>query len=352
MPRTGSGNVLREAQRPLRERAARPRVGADHGKDQYAAMGMALALGYLAPDGIGLRPGPDDSLLFGEAVPAPLDDTRGPYILVDSRGYQMLMDYRGGAQPFPLKSVADIMNGDEAAALIRSRVVIVGVAAESVRDYFETPFSTGFNTADPIYGITIHSHLADQLIRQALDGTPSLYGLSRPLENVWIWVWALAGLGLGLAIRSTLPAVGGGFAGVLVIGGIVFAAFGRALLLPALPAALAWLGSGVLTNQLLHAAANRARIQLRCGFEHYLPSALISDMPKSGDLPKLGCERLSRGDPQCRSSARRSARRDRRNQCRAPCPRQRRYGKCYSVAVSEQSTGSNGRHPPTAAEWH
>ena len=88
--------------------------------------------------------------------------------------------------------------------------------------YFETPFSTGFNSAEPIYGIAIHAHLVDQLIRQALDGTPNLYGLSRPLENVWIWFWALAGLGLGLAIRSTLPAVGGGFAGVLVIGGIVY----------------------------------------------------------------------------------------------------------------------------------
>jgi adenylate cyclase len=42
---------------------------------------------------------------------------------------------------------------------------------------------------------------------------------------------------------------------------------------------------------LLHAAANRARIELRRGFEHYLPPALISDMLKSGDLPKLGCER-------------------------------------------------------------
>ena len=264
---------------------------ADDGKDQYAAMGMALALGYLAPEGIGLQLGPDDSLQLGKAVIAPLDDTRGPYIRVDSGGYQMLMDYRGGAQPFPLKSVADIMNGEEAAALVRGRAVIVGVAAESVQDYFETPFSTGFNAAEPIYGIAIHAHLADQLIRQALDGTPSLYGLSRPLENVWIWLWALAGLGLGLAIRSTLPAVCGGFAGVLVIAGIVYVAFGEALLLPALPAALAWFGSGVLTNQLLHAAANRARTQLRRSFEHYLPPALISDMLKSGDMPKLGGER-------------------------------------------------------------
>jgi adenylate cyclase len=264
---------------------------ADDGKDQYAAMGMALALGYLAPEGIGLQPGPDDSLQLGKAVIAPLDDTRRPYIRVDSRGYQMLMDYRGGAQPFPLKSVADIMNSEEAAALVRGRVVMVGVAAESVQDYFETPFSTGFTAAEPIYGIAIHAHLADQLIRQALDGTPSLYGLSRPLENVWIWVWALAGLGLGLAIRLTLPAVCVGFAGVLVMGGIVYVAFGKALLLPALPAALAWLGSGVLTNQLLHAAANRARTQLRRSFEHYLPPALITDMLKSGDLPKLGGER-------------------------------------------------------------
>src|SRR5215469_8643878 len=49
---------------------------ADDGKDQYTAMGMALALGYLAPEGIGLQQGPDDSLQLGKAVIAPLDDTR------------------------------------------------------------------------------------------------------------------------------------------------------------------------------------------------------------------------------------------------------------------------------------
>jgi CHASE2 domain-containing sensor protein len=265
---------------------------ADDGKEQYAAMGMALARGYLAPEGIRLQPGPDDSLQLGKAVIAPLNDTRGPYIRVDSRGYQTLMDYGGGAEPFPFRSVGEIMNGDEAAAVVRGRAVIVGVAAESVQDYFETPFSTGFNSAEPIYGIAIHAHLADQLIRQALDGTPSLYGLSRPLENVWIWFWALAGLGLGLAIRSTLPAVGGGFAGVLVIGGIVCVAFGKALLLPALPAVIAWLISAGLTNLLLRAASNRVRAHLRKTFEHYLPPALIAQMLKSDTPPALTISQL------------------------------------------------------------
>jgi adenylate cyclase len=264
---------------------------ADDGKDQYIGMGMALALGYLAPAGIALQQGPDDSLLLGKAFIAPLDETHGPYMRVDSRGYQILIDYHGGPDPFVRKSLGDMMGSDEAAGLVRDRVVIVGGAAESVPDAFATPFSTGFNAADPVYGMALHAHIADQLIRQALDGTPSLYGLSHPLENVWIWLWALAGLGLGLAIRSTLPAVCGGFAGVLVIAGIVYVAFGEALLLPALPAAIAWLGSGALTNQLLHAASNRARALLRRSFEHYLPPALISDMLKSGDMPKLGGER-------------------------------------------------------------
>ena len=265
---------------------------ADDGKEQYTGMGMAIASGWLAGEGIALQPGPDDdSLRLGKATIVPLDETRGPYLRMDSRGYQMLMDYRGGPEPFPRKSVSDIMQSENAAALVRGRAVILGGAAESVPDSFSTPFSTGFNAAEPVWGLSLHAHVADQLIREALDGGPSLSGLSRPLENVWIWFWALAGLGLGLAIRSTLPAIGGGFAGVLVIGGIVYAAFGKALLLPALPAVIAWLGSGTLTNQLLYAASNRARTLLRRSFEHYLPPALISDMLKSGDLPKLGGER-------------------------------------------------------------
>ena len=265
---------------------------ADDGKEQYTGMGMALALGYLAGERIGIQPGPeDDSLRLGRAIIVPLDETRGPYLRMDSRGYQMLIDYHGGPDPFLRKSVGDIMESEDAAALVRGRAVILGGAAESVPDSFSTPFSTGFNASEPIWGLGLHAHVADQLIREALDGTPSLSGLSRPLENIWIWLWALAGVGLGLAIRSTLPAVCGALAGVSVITGIVYVAFGGSLLLPALPAVMGWLGSAALTNQLLHAASNRARARLRRNFEHYLPPAVIAQMVESDTLPKLGGER-------------------------------------------------------------
>jgi class 3 adenylate cyclase len=58
-----------------------------------------------------------------------------------------------------------------------------------------------------------------------------------------------------------------------------------------LPASLAWLGATGFTNQLLHAASNRARQRLRKSFEHFLPPAVIADLVKSEEMPKLGGER-------------------------------------------------------------
>jgi adenylate cyclase len=269
---------------------------ADDGQNQYTAMGTALALGYLAPEHIALGAGPTpDSLKLGKSVIVPLDDTSGPYLKMDSAGYQMLMDYRGGRDPFPIESVTGIMTGDKAAeaklaAMVRSRAIVVGVHAESVQDALGTPFNTGFGNADPVPGIAIHAHVADQLIRQALSGAPTLTGLARPFEDGWIWAWAMLGALLGLGIRATVPAVAGAGAGLVALGGIVYVAFGLNLLLPALPAGFAWLGAAGLTNQLLHAASNRARARLRRSFEHYLPPALISQMVQADKLPTLGGE--------------------------------------------------------------
>lgn len=265
---------------------------ADDGTNQYTGMGMGLALGYLAPDHINLQPGSKpDSLRLGRSVIEPLDDTRGPYVRLDSRGYQLLLDFRGGPVAFPLKSYGEIMQGNAAAPLVRDRAVIIGDTAESVHDSYATPFSTGFGGAGPVWGIALHAHVADQLIRQALDGAPGLRGCSRLFEGLWVWAWAMAGALLGLAVRSTLPAAGGAAAGLAAIAGIAYAAFGAGWLLPGVPAAAAWLGAVGLTNQLLHAASNRARVRLRRSFEHYLPPSVIAQMLKSDALPHLGGER-------------------------------------------------------------
>jgi adenylate cyclase len=275
-----SGNVVRRAL-----------LYADDGTGNYPGMGMAVALAYLAGDNIKLAQADGDRLHLGRALIAPLDEKRGPYIGLDSRGFQILLDYHGGPHPFALKSIADIMSSEDAASLVQGRAVIIGTTSESVKDSFSTPFNTGFNNRDPIYGIGVHAHVADQLISAAIDGTPDLHAFSRRVEDLWIWVWALAGMALGLLVRSTIPAVIGSAAGLLILAGTVYQAFGAAVLLPAFPAAIAWVGAAGLTNRVMHAASDRSRALLRKSFEHFLPPAVIAQIVAAGRLPQLGAER-------------------------------------------------------------
>lgn len=116
-------------------------------------------------------------------------------------------------------------------------------------------------------------------------------GLSRGAENCWIWAWAMGGTALGMLVAATLSAQLATAAGLLALAGIVYAAFGAALYLPAFPAAIAWVGAAGLTNRIMHAASNRTRALLRKSFEHYLPPAVIAQMLNSDTLPKLGGER-------------------------------------------------------------
>ncbi|HEV2302017.1 MAG TPA: adenylate/guanylate cyclase domain-containing protein [Stellaceae bacterium] len=265
---------------------------AGDGRSEYETLGMALARHYLwhyriAP-GAGPTPG---SLRLGKAVVDPLDDARGPYLRVDSSGFQTLLDFHGGPQPFPIRDYREIMASDRDAPLVHGRAIIIASAAESVEKKLYTPFNTGFGDAPRIWGFDIHAQIADQLIRQALYGTRALSGWPRPVEDLWIWAWAMAGAALGLGIRLTTPAIIASGAGLGGLAGIVYAAFGMGLLLPVVPAAGAWLAAAALTNQVLHAASNRARARLRRSFEHYLPPAVIAQMVEADALPELGGER-------------------------------------------------------------
>jgi CHASE2 domain-containing sensor protein len=226
---------------------------ADDGVENYAALGVALALLYLAPEGIRLRPESGDRLRLGKTLISRLNAAQGPYMRLDDRGYQILLDYHGGPAPFRRVSIADVMDRNTVASLVRDRIVIIGSAAESVRELFMTPFSsevTGLGIP-PITGIMMHGYLADQLIRGALDGEPSLGALTHRAEMIWIYGWAIAGTVLAIAVRRPIPALTATFAGLAVLAAIVYEAFGMAFLLPALPAGFAWVGAAGLSNRVL-----------------------------------------------------------------------------------------------------
>jgi CHASE2 domain-containing sensor protein len=255
---------------------------AEDGVENYASLGVQLALLYLAPEGIRLGPESGDRLRLGKTSIGLLNASRGPYVRLDDRGYQILLDYHGGPEPFRRVSIADVMDRNAVAALVRDRIVIIGSAAESVPDLFTTPFNrevTG-RGGPPITGITMHGHLADQLIRGAIDGEPSLRGFTHRVETIWVWGWAIAGNLLAIAVRRTIPGLASTFAGLVVLAAVVYEAFGMAFLLPALPAGLAWVGAAGVSNRVLNFQQRWRERYIRAEWQRMGWAPPLSEMPE------------------------------------------------------------------------
>jgi adenylate cyclase len=167
------------------------------------SISLQLALRYLSRESIHPAADPNDPegmLLGSNAIPR-LHGNFGPYVRADDAGYQYLLDYRWGSRPFRSISLSRVLDGDFDPELFRDRVVMVGTAAVSVKDSFLTPINSGIGGVST-YGVEVHAHAVDQLIRLA-------HGEARPLSAPgWlatyasIGVVALVGAGIGLFGRA------------------------------------------------------------------------------------------------------------------------------------------------------
>jgi CHASE2 domain-containing sensor protein len=233
---------------------------AEEGVETYTGLGLALALRYLDREGIRPEPASDDAsddrMRLGKTIIRRLEGARGPYAVLDDQGYQVLLDYRGGKAPFKKLSMNDVIvgNPDAVRAVVKGRAIIIGSNAESVPDVFTTPLNSEFTNISPIPGIQIHGYLADQLIREAYYGDPSLKVLSQyGPELIWIWGWTIAGTMFGIVLRRPIPALVVLLTCVGVLTVIVYLAFGAGLLLPAIPAGLACVCALVLGYRVSYA---------------------------------------------------------------------------------------------------
>ncbi len=250
-------------------------------------LGAALAERYTAQS---LRAMDNDVALGGRRVVL-VTERFGPYARVDAAGYQTLLDFHGGRDRFQRLSLNDLMQGDAAAPLVRGRAVLIGTEAPSVNDSFATPFSTGPEGGGPLTGVTLHAHLADQLLR-IHDGEAGRTALPRVADAVIVWACSVAAAAMGLA----LPSAGLAFAavvtaGIALIAGATYAGFGMGLILPGVPAALAWAGAAAGAVWMSHGIGIRERLRLRRSFEHYLDPRIIEDMLAAESLPSFGGER-------------------------------------------------------------
>ncbi len=206
------------------------------------SLALRLSLRYLQAENIYPQAAPQNPfwMRLGPTTLRPFAPNDGSYIRADAGGYQVLLDFRDSRDTFPTYSLGEVLTDQIDPAVIQDKIVIIGVTAESVKDFFYTPHSQGFMGQQHMAGIVLHAHMINQLLRVAHGETPSATIVNDTMEWVGIALWSGLGVLLGYRVRSpwllSLCATGG----VSLLGMLGWIAFYHHVWLPVLPPALAW----------------------------------------------------------------------------------------------------------------
>ncbi len=266
----------------------------DDGEKVYSAIALRLALRYLAADGMAPAPDPANPahIRLGGVTLAPLDGHEGGYVAADAGGYQFLLDYRDPVGAFPSISLGELLSGNVDGDVLRDRVVLLGVSAQSVKDLFYTPLSRDLERVGQTNGVEVHANIVSQLIRHARDGDPAVRSLSDAGEATWILAWCLAGALLGLATASPLRFL---LLATLSAGAIAagtFAAFLASWWIPLVPPLLGWGFATAIATAYVSSRDKQEQASLMSLFSRHispqLAGAIWSERDRflSGDRPQ------------------------------------------------------------------
>jgi CHASE2 domain-containing sensor protein/CheY-like chemotaxis protein len=224
-----------------------------------AGLATRVALKYLEADKITLESVDEKQQKFqlGKAIYQPLKNNEAGYSDNDVGGYQILLNWHGSETAFRQVAMRDVLAGKIPADLMRDRMVFIGSTAASTNDFFSTPFSSSwFSAQKPTPGVVIHANIALQLVQGAKIGKANLFGISGSFLYLWIVVWS----GIGstgswyLASMPTKRRIPGGrilWSSVGISTGLMLSSYGMFLagvLIPVTPALAAFISSAIATT--------------------------------------------------------------------------------------------------------
>ncbi|MGA7937931.1 MAG: CHASE2 domain-containing protein [Kovacikia sp.] len=179
------------------KRVRRAMLTSKDGASVSLGLGLAIALKYLEKEQITPVTLNDaaDTYQLGRARFEPFRGGDGGYVDADDRGYQMLLNYRGPAPTFQTLSFMDVLQNRFPEDWVRDRVVLIGTSAESVKDFFITPYSDDQDShTDWTPGVFIHANIVSQILSAAQQGRPLLRGFSGLPKWLWIMLWSYVGV--------------------------------------------------------------------------------------------------------------------------------------------------------------
>jgi len=252
----------------------------DDGDNVAYSFALRLALLYLRTQGI--VPQPDERnpqhLRLGNVAFRPFEENDGGYVKADARGYQFLLDYQGPATLFRSCSLADLLSGKVHPGAFRDKIVLIGVTAQSVKDFFFTPYSRGFSEGQQVPGVILHGLMISQFLRAGLEGVNPLATLTEKQEMLWILLCCLLGGILGLRAHSAWRFCVLGFAGVLLIGLSAYSAFLYRWWIPFAPPALAFVLNAALVTAYLTSLERKQRSLLMQIFSKHVSKEVAESL--------------------------------------------------------------------------
>lgn len=251
----------------------------DEGDQVAFGFALRVALLYLEHEGIRPQPDADDPqrLRLGTVTLSPLESDDGGYVGADANGYQVLLDYRGGSGGFRTFSLTQLLAGQVPADAIQDKIVLIGVGAQSVPDWFHTPLSSVLSPGEFLTGVTLHGHLVSQLLRVGLQGHQGKRSWPEQAEGGVVVLTALLGGVIGMTIRSPwrYGAWVAGGTGVLLGGAAGL--YGAGWWIPAVPPVLAWVSSTSLaTASVLKREKHERMMLMRLFAQHVSPQVADS----------------------------------------------------------------------------
>ena len=258
----------------------------DDGQNYYFSFPLRLALLYLQHENIYPQPGEPNQyhLKLGDVTIPPFEHNFGSYINADAAGYQFMLDYKGGAMPFETLTLKQLLENSFDSTLIKDKIVIIGVDAESVKDHFFTPFSSDLKEDTGISGPALHAHIVNQLIRTGLNGDEPIKTLTDDQELLWTMLWCLIGAIIGIWIRSVLYFSIISIIGLFILGAVNYVGFASGYWIPLAPSVIGWLTTISVTTAYISYFEKTQRNQLMQIFSKYVSTEVADTIWDSKDV--------------------------------------------------------------------
>jgi adenylate cyclase len=217
--------------------------------DLRQSLSSTLALHYLTAKGVEMEQLPGHRIRLGKAVFQRFEPNDGGYVRAESGGYQILLNYRSTKANFMTYPLRDLLNHKIPPNTLRDCLVFMGTTAESLNDFFYTPYSNGlFSAPVRVSGVTLHANIASSLLSAAQEGRSPLRVWPKPLEWLWILGWASVGAAIGLRVKGSVRFGLGVLLSTVGLGSICYAAFLGSWWLPGVPPLFALLGAAALVR--------------------------------------------------------------------------------------------------------